>query len=271
MAEASPQSRVKAIEYDPYLVGVARRHFDRSAHGNKIEVICGDALDVLGGMGVAINDESRFDLIFIDGNKLQYADYFKCINDRDLLAPGGLICIDETLWKGTVYSGGAGDDDEEVAAAMRELNNAISSDPKLVSVVLPIRNGLTLVRRLDDHVAGGRDHFSAQVPLFQPSRPKRGRAVTQQDVAANVQQHQASLATLGSRGCNTKGLRDPPSQASKHDSGADVETMPDLVPLPDFDAAHAGGDAGNPRQYSVESTDFDFPIFDGMAERLQTC
>jgi len=273
MAEASPQCRVKAIEYDPYLADVARRHFDRSAHGKKIEVICGDALDVLGGMGIAINDESRFDLIFIDGNKLQYADYFRCINDQDLLAPGGLICIDETLWKGCVYSGGAGNDDEEVAAAMRELNNAISGDPKLVSVVLPIRNGLTLVRRLDDHVAGERDHFSAQIPLFQSSRPKRGRAVTQQDVAAPVQQQQAVLATLGSKGDSTNGLRDSLSQASRQDSGGDFGALPDefFVPQPGCDGVHGGGGAGEPRQYSIESADFDLPVFDGMADRLQTC
>jgi len=272
MAEASPQCRVTAIEYDPYLVGVARRHFDRSAHGNKIEVICGDAIDVLGGMGMACNDESRFDLIFIDGNKLQYADYFRCINDRDLLAPGGLICIDETLWKGCVYSGGT-DDDEGIAAAMRELNNAISSDPKLVSVVLPIRNGLTLVRRLDDHVAGERDHFSAQIPLFQSPRPKRGRAVTQQDAGTLVQQ-QALLATVGSRGGMTMGLRDPPPQASRDDSGGD-EPLPEefFVPQPGCDGAHGSGGGGNgdQRQYSVDSTDGDFPIFDGLADRLQTC
>jgi len=263
MAEASPQSRVMAIEFDPYLVSVAREHFDRSAHGDKIEVVCGDALDVLSGMDVAINDESRFDLIFIDGNKLQYADYFRCINDRDLLAPGGLICIDETLWKGCVYSDGVGDGDEEVAAAMRELNMAISSDPKFVSVVLPIRNGLTLVRRLDDHIAGERDHFSAATPLFQPSRPKRGRAVTQQDVVATSPQHQASLATLGSKGGSTKGLRDSPSLAPRNDAGNDLEPMP-LAPMPL--APQSSG-----RQFSVESVDFDLPIMDGWAERLQTC
>ena len=166
------------------------------------------------------------------------------IDDRDLLSPGGLICINETLLRGCVYS--AGNSDDEVAATLRELNKAISSNPKLVSVVLPIRNGLTLVRRLDDQIAGERgDHFSAETPLFQYSRPKRGRAVTQQD----------------------RGARSP---KSKSDSGDDFEALPD-VPLPGRDVAHGGHGAGDPRQYSVESTDFDLPILDGMADRLQTC
>jgi len=284
MAEATP-GKVTAIEYDPFLVEYARKYFDRSPHGHKIEVITGDALEVIKNMGVAVDDTSRFDLIFIDGNKTQYAQYFQLINDRDLLAPGGLICIDETLWKGSVYSHGCGDkqnadSDDGVAEAMNELNRQIASDPRLVSVLLPIRNGLTLVRRLDDQVAGERDHFNSQLmrPFPSPAanlpsglRPRQRRGVTQEGLAP--QQAANKRASLPSRmpgGVQTLDDLMPMRNAAKEAAPGKAAEAPKEAAKPEEDDAPETAALNLERQWSGES-ELSLPALDGMAERIQTC
>jgi len=295
MAEAM-HGKVTAVEHDPYLVDFAKKFFDKSAHGHKIELICGDALDVIKNMGVAVDDESRFDLIFIDGNKTQYARYFQLINDRDLLAPGGLICIDETLWKGCVYGTSNEEADKVVTEAMRELNNQIASDPKLVSVLLPIRNGLTLVRRLDDQVAGERDHFNSQ--LLRPSalnrgssppgslRPRQRRGITQEGLAPQQAPHAGGKRVLP-KGlfAAPQGALDPavdPKKAPQTQSLMDMDlvmgptktvpALPVMTTQPKDAVAHEGEPAPV-RQCSGESADSEMslPTLEGLAHRLQTC
>mmetsp|Transcript_109754 Transcript_109754/g.305902 ORF Transcript_109754/g.305902 Transcript_109754/m.305902 type:complete len:303 (-) Transcript_109754:90-998(-) len=282
MAEAT-HAKVIAVEHDPYLVNFARKFFEKSSHGHKIELICGDALNVIRDMGVAVDDESRFDLIFIDGNKTQYAQYFQLINDRDLLAPGGLICIDETLWKGSVYSTGQDEvEDERVAEAMRELNRAIASDPRLVSVLLPIRNGLTLVRRLDDQVAGERDHFGSQLlrsPTWSasaqgaqqtPMRPRQRRGITQEGLAPQ----QSSLSMGGKRSSPSRmaavQLQEEAPPASKKPEPE--AKMPETAAC-EVSFAHEASAPELDRQWSAGSaeSEFSLPMIDSLAQRIQTC
>lgn len=263
MAEAT-HGRVMAVEYDPYLVGFAKKMFGQSVHGHKIDLVCGDALDVINGMGVAKDDTDRFDLIFIDGDKTQYVKYFQLINDKDLLAPGGLICIDETLWKGCVYN--AVDTSSEalprssdscVAKAMRELNAAIAADLRLVSILLPIRNGLTLVRRLDDHIGSERDHFGQPIPL-QPMRPRQRRGVSQEGLALQSQ------VPCGGRRRTSREKPEIPSPVADEPEARETPEIPS--PIADEPEAQLE------RQSTVGSVGSDFlPCIDSVAVRLQTC
>jgi len=257
MAEATQEKgKVVAIEKDPYLIEFAKRHFEKSPHGHKIELVAGNALDVLSQMQMASDDEDRYDLIFIDGDKTEYAQYFQLLNDRDLLAPGGLICIDDCLWKGCVYTDcndgvnvdptakNGAEYDRTVATAMRDLNNMIHSDPRLVSVLIPIRNGLSLVRRVDDQTVGERDHFMGELPKIPPRRQAMQR-----------------------RGISQAGLSAPHQDKFNFEAAHLSSPKENAELLPDAQSSNLN----DGRQWTGGSED-SLPIAEiGEAERLQTC
>ena len=116
---------------------VARRYAAESPHGHKIDFRLGPALHTIETL------EGPFDLVFVDADKTNYANYFHAV--LPLLAERGLIVFDNTLWSGRVLPGH--DDGSEETRALRELNDALASDPRGVVVLLPIRDGVTLFRR----------------------------------------------------------------------------------------------------------------------------
>lgn len=260
VAEAT-YGKVTAIERDPFLVEFAQKMFDRSEHGHKIKMLCGDACDVIMNMGIAMDDDDRFDLIFVDGNKTQYTQYLRLINDRDLLAPGGLICFDETLWKGSVYSPGQSSNfDGCVAQAMRELNAAIAADTRLVSILLPIRNGLTLVRRLDDHVANERDRFNAQ--HLPPGLARGQGAGPLQRRGRSPRQQTGERLTGGGGGPFSLSIVEVSVVGSTAPPGPQHE---ELLALQQQKPTDQGGPRY--RQCSGESAESEYDVF----ERHQTC
>ena len=87
--------------------------------------------------------DGTFELIFIDADKGNYPRYFEAA--LPLLSEGGLIVIDNTLWSGNVLP--EYDDGEDNTRTMRELNAKIVADERVVAVVLPVREGVTIVRR----------------------------------------------------------------------------------------------------------------------------
>jgi len=87
--------------------------------------------------------EGPFELIFIDADKVNYPHYFEAA--LPLLSDNGLIVIDNTLWSGMVVP--EHDDGEENTRAMRELNAKIVADERVIAVVVPLRDGVTIVRR----------------------------------------------------------------------------------------------------------------------------
>ena len=116
---------------------VARRYAAESPHGEKIDFRLGPALETIATL------EGPFDLVFIDADKTNYANYFHAT--LPLLSERGLIVFDNTLWSGRVLPGG--DDGSAETKALRELNEGLASDPRGVVVLLPIRDGVTLFRR----------------------------------------------------------------------------------------------------------------------------
>ena len=131
-----PDGRITTCEVDPDVAAVARRHIAASPYADRVEVRVGPALDTLSEL------TGPFDLVFIDADKPAYRDYFEAVLPK--LADRGLIAIDNTLWSGRVVDG---DDSEESTRALRELNDALVADPRVVCVLLTVRDGVTLVRR----------------------------------------------------------------------------------------------------------------------------
>jgi caffeoyl-CoA O-methyltransferase len=117
---------------------VARRYWERAGLRNKIELRLGPALDTLR----ALPEEPAVDLSFIDADKANYAHYYEELLKRT--RPGGLILLDNVLWSGKVIDPSVRDED---TVALRHVNDLIAADGRVDSVMLPVRDGLTLVRK----------------------------------------------------------------------------------------------------------------------------
>jgi caffeoyl-CoA O-methyltransferase len=139
MAEALPaDGRIITCDVSEEHAALAREHIALSPHGGRIEVRVGPALDTIGAL------DGPFDLVFVDADKSNYAAYLDAVLPK--LADGGLIAVDNVLWRGQVLDASITDDD---TAAIRAFNDRVVRDPSLEVVMLPIRDGVTLIRRRD--------------------------------------------------------------------------------------------------------------------------
>ncbi|NJK77316.1 MAG: SAM-dependent methyltransferase [Microcoleus sp. SU_5_6] len=141
MAEALPDDgEVVACEVDPFVAEFALQCFKESPHGHKISVKVAPALLTLKELADA---GEVFDLVFIDADKAGYLDYLNLLLEGNLLAPNGAICADNTLMQGQPYLLG-----EATAngVAIAQFNEAVAADPRVEQVLLPLRDGLTLIR-----------------------------------------------------------------------------------------------------------------------------
>ncbi|MDF0645051.1 MAG: class I SAM-dependent methyltransferase [Nitrospira sp.] len=135
-AEALPaDGTVVTCEIDEGPAELARRYFSRSPDGRKISIRLGPALDTMRDL------TGPFDLIFIDADKPNYVRYYR--RALDLIAPGGVILVDNVLWNGDVLKQPAPD---ERAAAIQELNRIVAADPGVSAVLLPVRDGVFVIR-----------------------------------------------------------------------------------------------------------------------------
>ncbi len=136
-AEALPENgTVITCEVDERSAAVARRYIGQAPFGRKIDIRMGPALDTMGVLS------GPFDLIFIDADKTNYLNYYR--RSLDLLAPNGVILIDNVLWSGEVLKQPPPD---ESTAAIQELNQTVAADPRVTAVLVTIRDGILLVRR----------------------------------------------------------------------------------------------------------------------------
>lgn len=142
MAEGLPaDGEVVACEIDPAVAAVAAECFAASPDGHKVTIEVGPAgatLAALAGAG------RRFDLVFIDADKGGYVDYLAAVLDTGLLGPDGVICADNTLLQGQPWLPG---EPSANGAAIAAFNEAVAADPRIEQVVLPLRDGLTLIHR----------------------------------------------------------------------------------------------------------------------------
>jgi caffeoyl-CoA O-methyltransferase len=143
MAEALPvDGVVVACEVDAYVAEFAQKCFHESTAGHKISVKVAPALETM--KQLAANGEV-FDLVFIDADKAGYIDYLDLLLTTGLLAPNGLICADNTLMQGQPYLSGTATPN---GVAIAKFNQALVDDPRVEQVLLPLRDGLTLIRRV---------------------------------------------------------------------------------------------------------------------------
>ncbi|MDB9528356.1 class I SAM-dependent methyltransferase [Oscillatoria sp. CS-180] len=143
MAEAlPPEGCLIACEMDAYAAKFAQTCFAASPHGHKIQVRVAPALDTLAQLA---NEQQSFDLVFIDADKREYIDYFKQLIDKNLVPPGGFICVDNTLLQGEAYLPAA--QQTVNGRAIAEFNRFVAADAQVEQVLLPIRDGLTVIRR----------------------------------------------------------------------------------------------------------------------------
>ncbi|KAE8297951.1 3-hydroxybutyrate dehydrogenase type 2 [Larimichthys crocea] len=143
MAEGLPEDGcVTACELEPYLKEFAQSFFDKSPHGKKITVKTGPAMDTLKELAAA---GEQFDMVFIDADKTNYINYYNFILDNNLLRLQGVICVDNSLFKAKVYLKDTADNN---GLALREFNQFVSSDPRVEQVIIPLRDGISLIRRV---------------------------------------------------------------------------------------------------------------------------
>lgn len=116
--------------------------FDRSPHGAKIRLHIGSALDIAPALGM------EFDLVFIDGDKREYPDYYRMLMGDGGTAPlvhsGSVLVADNILWSGKVVQPIARSDRHTQAVV--EFNRMVSEDPRVENVIIPLRDGLNLIR-----------------------------------------------------------------------------------------------------------------------------
>ena len=142
MALALPaDGHVTTLDVNDDWVAIGRCHWELAGVADKIRFRSGPALDGLDEL-LATGRSDSFDLALIDADKKGYPDYLaRC---RRLVRPGGLIAVDNTLWDGRVADPA---DDSHQAKTLRALNAQVHADLDLAMVLLPIGDGLTLLRR----------------------------------------------------------------------------------------------------------------------------
>ena len=124
------------IDVNEELYDIQKRYFDKSGHGHQIVQHVGDALDIIPNLGLT------FDLVFIDAEKTQYDDYFEAVIGK--CRPGSIILSDNVLWSGKVVE--PLEKKDKATNALLEYNKKLAQDPRIETVLLPIRDGLTLSR-----------------------------------------------------------------------------------------------------------------------------
>ena len=122
------------IDINEELVAFQRTYFDKSGYGSQIIQHLGAALDIIPTL------DTSFDLVFMDADKSNYINYFHQIIDK--LNPGGVILSDNVLWSGKVIE--AVDPSDISTKIVLEYNTLLKEDPRLETVLLPIRDGLTV-------------------------------------------------------------------------------------------------------------------------------
>ena len=129
-------AKITTFEVDDELEDFTRRWIDGSEHASKVDFIIGDALETVPSLG------ERFDMVFIDGNKREYIKYYELA--MEYLNDGGWILADNTLWDGHVIEP---DRQDAQTNGVRAFNEMVRNDNRVEVVILPLRDGLTIIRK----------------------------------------------------------------------------------------------------------------------------
>jgi len=131
-----PGGKLITVETDDELDEFARSYFQKAGVENKIEKITGRLQDVIKTLG------EGFDLVFIDGDKREYCEYFELIIDK--VRPGGFIIADNVLWGGKVIDNSTRD---QQTSGIIEFNEMIRNRRDIEDLIVPLRDGLMIIRK----------------------------------------------------------------------------------------------------------------------------
>lgn len=133
--------KLDSLEINDELEELIREGWNRAGVQDKIELHIGDALDTM----ERLYEEAReYDLVYIDANKREYLSYYK--SAKRLLRRGGVILADDTMLGGKVYD--CPETSDKQTRGLLEFNDFVAADPEVEQVILPLRDGLSIIRKL---------------------------------------------------------------------------------------------------------------------------
>ena len=139
MAEGLPEgAELHTIEVYDENEDFLRRWIGGSPWADRIHLHIGDALDIIPTLG------DRWDLAFVDADKREYVKYYEMLLPR--MNPGGFILADNTLWYGRITEEARASDLQ--TRGLQEFNDLVANDPRVEKVILPLRDGLSIIRKL---------------------------------------------------------------------------------------------------------------------------
>ena len=124
------------IEANEEYEGIIRKYLEKAGVDDRVRLIIGDAKAVIPTL------EGGFDLVFLDADKVSYPLYYDLVMDK--LNPGGVLLADNVLWEGKVLNA---DTKERDTQAIRTFNDKVQNDPRVENVLLPMRDGLMMIRK----------------------------------------------------------------------------------------------------------------------------
>ena len=133
-----PDGKLITIDINHELETMANSYFKKSGFENQIEMKIGNAMDIVPSLTM------NFDLVFIDADKHNYSNYFDLVIDK--VNKGGFIIADNVLWSGKVTTDEVNTDKD--TKALDEYNKKIHEDPRVENVLMPVRDGLMVARKL---------------------------------------------------------------------------------------------------------------------------
>ena len=133
--------KVDSLEINDELEDLIREGWSRAEVQDKTELHLGDALEI---MELFLNEGRKYDLIYIDANKREYLNYYKAA--KRLLRKGGVILADDTMLGGKVYD--SPETSDKQTRGLIEFNDFVAADPEVEQLILPLRDGLSIIRKL---------------------------------------------------------------------------------------------------------------------------
>ena len=127
--------KIFTIDRNEELLKIQNKYFEETGNRDRIVQLTGNAIDILDNLN------QTFDLIFIDADKENYVKYFQLVSEK--LNPNGLIISDNVLWSGKVVEG---DNDDNETNTLKKFNRILNEDKKLETVILPLRDGISISR-----------------------------------------------------------------------------------------------------------------------------
>lgn len=133
----SDEAVLHTVDNNDELEGLAREFFDKAGVGHKIVQHIGDCMEV-----IKMFDEP-FDLVFLDADKRQYCDYYNALFDKGLVHSRSVILADNVLWSGKILDEVASTDKHSLA--ILKFNEMVKNDSRIEKIILPLRDGVSLI------------------------------------------------------------------------------------------------------------------------------